>query len=252
VERRARRARPDLVLANSRWTQSHLPSLLPGVPSEVVYPPVTDRTPADRAAVRQAVRAELGTAGDAVVIVQASRLEAWKGHEVLLRALARLADLPGWECWIAGGAQRPEEEQYLTGLRDQAGRSGLAARVRFLGQRADVPQLLAAADIHCQPNAGPEPFGIAFVEALYAGLPVVTAAHGGALEVVDPTCGILLPPGDDGALATELRRLVRDADARRALGAAGPDRARRLCDPGDRLRQLAQCLAPCAGRGAVA
>jgi glycosyltransferase involved in cell wall biosynthesis len=47
----------------------------------------------------------------------------------------------------------------------------IADRVRFAGQRDDVPRLLAAADLHCQPNSSPEPFGVAFVEALAAGLP---------------------------------------------------------------------------------
>ena len=67
--------------------------------------------------------------------------------------------------------------------------------MRWLGQRRDVPELLAAADIYCQPNVGAEPFGIVFVEALYTGLPVVTTALGGALEIIDASCGVLVPPG---------------------------------------------------------
>ena len=72
-------------------------------------------------------------------------------------------------------------------------RKGLAERVRFLGERADVPDLLGAADIHCQPNSSPEPFGLAFVEALHAALPVVTSDAGGAREIVTPACGVLVP-----------------------------------------------------------
>ena len=68
--------------------------------------------------------------------------------------------------------------------------------MRFLGQREDVPRLMAAADVFCQPNTGPEPFGIVLVEALYAGLPVVTSGFGGAAEIVDQTCGVLTAPGD--------------------------------------------------------
>ena len=73
-------------------------------------------------------------------------------------------------------------------LKAIADRGGVADRVRFLGQRSDVPRLMAAADVFCQPNAGPEPFGVVFVEALYAGLPVVTSAFGGAVEVVERPC----------------------------------------------------------------
>ena len=76
----------------------------------------------------------------------------------------------------------------------------MVERVRFLGQRSDIPDVLGAADIHCQPNVDPEPFGVAFVEALHAGLPVVTTAIGAAPEVVDATCGVLVPK-DAGALA---------------------------------------------------
>ena len=64
--------------------------------------------------------------------------------------------------------------------------------------------VLGAADIFCQLNASPEPFGIVLVEALAAGLPVVTAASGGACEVVDESCGELVAPGDSRALARVL------------------------------------------------
>jgi glycosyltransferase involved in cell wall biosynthesis len=101
-----------------------------------------------------------------------------------------------------------------------------------------VPRLLAAADIHCQPNTGPEPFGITFVEALQAGLPVVTTAQGGALEILDDSCGILTPPGDAESLATSLRELIERPDLRSQLGRAGPARASALCDPSRQMSRL--------------
>ncbi len=202
-------------------------------------------------AARRDVRAELGTSEESVVIIQSSRLERWKGHEILLESLRRLSGLAGWECWVVGGAQRPSESAYLEGLRAQAKALGLEGRVRFLGQRADVPSLLAAADIHCQPNTGPEPFGIAFVEAMYAGLPVVTSAIGGALEVVDRSCGLLIPPGEPELLATSLRGLVTERDRRNALGARGPARARTLCDLEESLSALAGTLSTLVGGEAV-
>ena len=70
--------------------------------------------------------------------------------------------------------QRPHEQDYLNELKIQANNLDLCDRLQFLGQRSDVAQLLAAADIHCQLNTGVEPFGITFIEALYASLPVVT------------------------------------------------------------------------------
>jgi glycosyltransferase involved in cell wall biosynthesis len=129
---------------------------------------------------------------------------------------------------------------------------GLEGRVRFLGHRTDVARVLAAADVHCQPNTGPEPFGVAFVEALYAGLPVATTALGGALEIVDESCGVLTPPGDAGALADALGRLTRDVGVRAGLGAAGPSRAAALCDPARQLTRLHELLGRVARREAVA
>jgi glycosyltransferase involved in cell wall biosynthesis len=101
----------------------------------------------------------------------------------------------------------------------------------------DVARLLAAADIHCQPNTGPEPFGITFIEALYAGLPVVTTAIGGALEIVDGSCGIMIELNDPAALAEALGRLIEDRELRTRLGAAGPARATALCEPRAQLRR---------------
>src|SRR5581483_2955575 len=114
---------------------------------------------------------------------------------------------------------------------------------RFAGERTDVPRLLAAADVYCQPNSSPEPFGIVLIEALAAGLPVVTTASGGALEIVDDTCGRLVPDSADaGEWASILRSFVGEPRLRARLGAAGPSRAAAVCDPGRQLQRLHQAL----------
>jgi glycosyltransferase involved in cell wall biosynthesis len=241
IERRAARTPPDFVVVNSRSTAETLPHLFPGVPHEVLYYPVAPPPAVDRSVICAQVRRELNTAADATVIIQASRLEPWKGHSLLIAALGHLRDRAGWVAWLAGGAQRPHEQVYLEHLEAEARSLGIADRVRFLGQRSDVPHLLAAADIHCQPNTSPEPFGIAFVEALYAGLPVVSTRLGGAAEIVTEACGILVPPADSAALADALGNLIDDPSTRARLGSVGPERARHLCDPAaaiDRLHGL--------------
>src|SRR4051812_12122151 len=120
IERWSRRTPPDLVLANSRFTAASMPKLFAGVRCEVQYAPVS--FPAiDREAARRDVRNELGAPQDAAVIAITSRWERWKGHELLLDALERLPrDLPAWECWIAGAAQRPQEQEYGRSLRAAA------------------------------------------------------------------------------------------------------------------------------------
>jgi len=185
----------------------------------------------------------------ATAIAQTSRMEVWKGHGLLLQALGRLKDRPSWVAWIAGGAQRPQELSYLNSLKKAAATLGIEDRVMFLGQRSDVPRILEAADIHCQPNTGPEPFGITFIEALYAGIPVVTTAMGGAQEIVDDSCGMLVSPNDPQALAASLRQLIQDSALRRRLGAAGPARARHLCNPAAQLQKLHRALGSVSGDG---
>ncbi len=248
----AKQIQPDLVIANSRYTQAAMPKLYPGICSHTIYNPVSYPDLPDRVNLRHAVRADLNTPDDAVVIIHASRLERWKGQTLLLSALAQLLDVPGWVCWMAGGTQRPHEAQYLQELQAQARKLGIADRVQFLGQRADVPQLLVAADIHCQPNTAPEPFGIAFVEALYAGLPVVTTAMGGGLEIVDESCGRLVTANDANALSNVLRSLIANSDERAALAAGGPVRATELCDPAKQLTRLYDLLSKLIQQEAVA
>jgi len=242
LNRWASRVAPDLMVANSQFTAKTWSGVYPNVGAKVVLPPVECTRPAsgfDRRVLRQ----QLGTSEDAVVIIQLSRMEEWKGQTVLLRALSLLRDDPRWVCWVVGGAQRPSEQRYLSILEGLAEHFELANRVRFLGHRRDSPELLAAADIHCQPNVGPEPFGITFVEALFSGLPVVTSGFGGAVEIVNDECGILLPPNDPERLASALRSLIGDRRRREALGAAGPMRAATLCDPVTRIKELNQFLA---------
>jgi glycosyltransferase involved in cell wall biosynthesis len=241
TERLARRVRPDLVICNSRYTAASAVNMYPDVPSLVLAYPVSGETPRLTTTERAAVRASLDTPIDSTVIIQVSRMERWKGHTLLMDPLAGLRALP-WVWWIVGGAQRPEELAYVGALRAAADRLGVADRVRFLGERRDVRQLLAAADIHCQANLGPEPFGITFIEALAAGLPVVTTAMGGAPEIVDDSCGILVPPDDVVALAAALRRLVADPVLRARLSSAGPARARQVSDPAAQMRRLSDAL----------
>ena len=245
----ARRTSPRLVVCNSQYTASTAETRFSRSEVDWMYYPVRLATTESTPETRAAVRAEFKTSEEAVVIVQASRLEAWKGHRLHLAALERLRHVPGWVAWVLGGAQRPFESRYLAELEAKAAAWDIADRVRFVGERRDVGQVLAAADIYCQPNVEAEPFGIVFVEALAAGLPVVSTNVGGPSEVVDPSCGILVPGGDVPAIAASLEHLVRDGDARRALGRGGPVRARQVCDPATQLTRLAGLLGRVAGNG---
>jgi glycosyltransferase involved in cell wall biosynthesis len=240
LERWAARHRPVFAIANSHYTLDTMASLFVDMPSTVhryaVSAPRAKLTPAERSSIRR----ELGATDDTVVVIQASRMQAWKGQHRLLRALAEVDRAETWLCVQVGGAQRDSELRYAEEVKALAESLEIADRVRFLGQRADVPRLLAAADVFCQPNAGAEPFGIVFVEALLAGLPVVTSDIGGAREIVTPDVGFLAR--DDRELADSLSLVIRDRELRQRLGAAGPARARDLCDPAPQVAGLERLL----------
>ena len=240
LQRVARFIRPDRILANSRFTASVLPRHYPDIPWDLFYNPVPP--PQSGLTSRADVRKEFGTAESTKVIIQVSRMEEWKGHAYLIDALGRIKESPDWECWIVGGAQREFEIAYMNGLKQQAEALGISDRIRFLGFRSDVPALLAAADVFCQSNKEPEPFGIVFIEAMYARLPVVTFDMGGAQEIVTEETGCLITPADTKALGHALGELIESSEKRDSLGASAVKRAAELCDPRQQAREFARLL----------
>jgi glycosyltransferase involved in cell wall biosynthesis len=231
LERWAATVRPALILTSSEFIAAPLRQRAGTIRVEAIHCPV--EVPADR---------RRDPHEGPVTIVQVGRLEEWKGHEVLLRALGSLQDVTRWRCQIVGGPQRAHEQAYLSRLQSLAEQLGIAARVEFLGHRHDVAEILAGADIYCQPNTAPEPFGIAIIEAMLSRLPVVTSAIGGAMEILDPRSGVLTPPGDVEAVAGALRELIDSPVARSSAGRYGHDRALQLTDPLQQMTRLAAVL----------
>jgi glycosyltransferase involved in cell wall biosynthesis len=140
----------------------------------------------------------------AAVIMIAGRITAWKGHGLLLEALARLPPgTPDWVCVLVGPEQR--SRTYITRLLVQARQLGIAQRLRFAGHCDDMPAAFSLADVVVAPSLKPEPFGRVVVEAQAMGRAVVVAAHGAAMETVQHgISGYLFPPGDAEALAETL------------------------------------------------
>lgn len=152
-----------------------------------------------------ALRAELG-AGEAQVLAVCARLAPWKGQHVVLAALQAL---PHAHAWIVGAALFGEDA-YAYGLRGHAEALGVADRVRFLGEREDVPTLLRASDVVVHAAVEAEPFGRVVVEGMLARRPVIATNAGGVREVLeDGRTGLLVTPGDPAALAAAVHR-VRD------------------------------------------
>jgi glycosyltransferase involved in cell wall biosynthesis len=240
IERLAARHRPDLLVCNGGFSLAGAKRLFPDSAASIARCPLTFTEPSHA---RAHVRSQMDVGHDTAVIVNVARLSPLKGQADLLEALGRMRARERWECWIVGGAQREDEALYERELFGMVGAAGLGDRVRFLGQRDDVPDLLAAADVYCHPNRGIETFGLSLVEALYAGLPVVATDIGGPVEVVGAEFGDLVPAGNPDALARALDAAVAAAGADAHLQARRRRRALELCEPVARLHDLASALA---------
>jgi len=238
LDRWAGLTKPDRIIANSHYTAASVGTLFKSpAPSVLYYSTEVASGPSD-SAIRDRLRKAEGVQPNEVVLFQASRFERWKGLHIFVHALTHLKEIPGWVAWLAGAPQKRGEEAYLAELKNIASEGGISSRLKFLGWRSDVPQLMQAADVFCQPNTGPEPFGLVFTEALSNRLPVLATSIGGAKEIITNECGILVPPDDPIAVADALRRLVLNHDLRRQLGVAGPARAQHLVEPKRQMQAL--------------
>lgn len=162
-----------------------------------------------------------------------------KGFDLLVEALAGLADLP-WTCRIAGSTERSPETHAALVTRIAA--AGLDGRIRFLGEVSDVPALYREADLFVLPSRY-EGYGMVFAEALAHGLPIVGAATGAVPEVVPAGAGILVPPDDAGALGRALRDVMADQALQTSLSAGARAAAAALPRWSDTARLVASALA---------
>jgi glycosyltransferase involved in cell wall biosynthesis len=135
--------------------------------------------------------------------------------------LDALAQCPDAQALIVGAPLFPEDDVYQAQIYRQCRDLGLDARVRFVGDRPDVPDLMKLCDVVVHASTAPEPFGRVIVEAMLAGRPVVASAAGGVLEIVEAEkTGLLVRPGDPAALAAALTRLDREEGLAARLAAA--------------------------------
>jgi len=168
----------------------------------------------------------MATVAHPATFVVLARLNAWKGQDLAIDAVAALplAVRRRLRLVLAGEAF-PGNERIVEALRRRAREAGVAERVDFAGY-VESETALASADVVLVPSTTPEPFGNALLEAMDVGLPIIATAHGGPLDVVvDGTTGILVPPAPK-PLAAAIARLVDDPDLRARLGEAGYRRAR--------------------------
>ncbi len=242
--------RADAIIAVSSWTGR--PIHVAGVPRERIFPVLNgiDVSAWDPSTVDgEAVRREFGVKPEDTLIVIIAQLVVWKRQAMLIEAFRRVAqERPHTRLLIVGKEQTPRTATgavgYTEKLRRLVAESGLAGQVVLTGQRSDVREILAAADIFSLPSVG-DPCALAHIEAMAMGKPIVTVDSGGAPELVQHgKAGLVGPVDDVEALAANLVALIDDPVKRRELGDYGRRRvleylnAQRMADEVEAVYRL--------------
>jgi glycosyltransferase involved in cell wall biosynthesis len=177
---------------------------------------------------REKIRAEMGISASTYCFGTIARVTPSKGIEYAIRAIAEMGKLCPLDeavpsvCYLVVG-----DGDGLEGCRQLAKELGLDEKVRFLGYRKDIEVCLAAMDLFLFPSLK-EAMGIALVEAMRSGLPVVATNIGGIPEVVTEECGILVPPKEPIEMARKALEIVQNPARRSRMADAARTRASRF------------------------
>lgn len=196
---------PKLVIVPSRIIGRHMIEHFGVLSSSIRYIPRSvdvERFQADRPVIE-------GKSFFTVVIV--GRLTPLKGHSFFLHAMVKVARaMPNIRIWIIGDAPAAKQS-YKNELRVLARRLGIQDHVEFLGNRKDVAQLLAQADVFVLSTVTQEAFGRVILEAQAAGVPVVATSVGGVVDIIDDgKTGLLVLPKDPDGMARAVLRVLND------------------------------------------
>jgi glycosyltransferase involved in cell wall biosynthesis len=217
-----------------------------------LYPPIGDYSGGDP----DAFRSRIGIDAGRRCVTAIGNITENRGQDVLIRALPAIRDrVPEAHCLIVGDPHpRPQDLAYRERLRELARQLRVADAITFAGHQDAVADVYAAAEVVVNPRRVGEAFGRVPCEALVAGRPVVAMREGAVPEVLrDGETALLVPPGDPGALAEAVVRLLRDGELVSRLVAEGRREVTRRFSPERSLavfRRVVTELAGARGRAA--
>ncbi len=150
------------------------------------------------------------------------RLSPWKGQDVFLRTLAMMPAVQG----LIVGSPMFGEDAYAQHLEQEIKTLGLENRVKLLGFRSDIPELMKTCDIIAHTSIAPEPFGRVIVEGMLSGRPVVASKSGGPNEIIENgVTGMLYTPGDSQALQSVLSEIINEPEQALLMAQRGRETA---------------------------
>lgn len=216
-------AHADHVIAVSEATRRIMIDM-EGVPGDLITTVYNGMNPLGKPAAESVARARqaLGL-GQEPVLLMLARLHEEKGHRFLFEALPEIESRVGPVTLLLGG-----EGPHRRELEAMARSRGIEDRVRFLGRRSDVAELISLCSLLVLPSLA-ESFGFVLVEAMSLGKAVVATTTGGIPEVVDhEKTGLLVPPADSEQLAEAICRILQSPEWAREMGDEGRKRAARF------------------------
>ena len=162
---------------------------------------------------RQKIREELGIDQGTILVGMVGNVDYWKGQLVFVKSLHSLThEYPGIQGIIVGNTPKGGES-YEQQIRSYINGNNIEDRVKLMGFRQDVPQILDAMDIFVHASIEPEPFGRVILEAMAMGKPIVATKPGGPTEIIDEgITGYLVPMNNHVALKNAILRYVKDPD----------------------------------------
>ena len=238
----------DKVVSNSTMTEQWLLEEQPLLAKKAVtiWNGLGPR-PAPKPDAASAMRASLQVADEHLLVALVGRINRWKGQELLIDAASLL-----WQQGVRNihfvivGGVAAGQEHLIDALHQKIAASPAAAQIKRMEFTDDVWTVWDACDIAVVPSTEPEPFGMVAIEAMASHKPVVVAAHGGLLDIVeDGVSGLCFAPNDATALAEKLRALAASPELRSRLGAAGALRQKELFSLDtqlERTTELLQCM----------
>jgi glycosyltransferase involved in cell wall biosynthesis len=191
------------------------------------------KTASARAQIRESLELTPGT----FAILLAATLQPGKGQDLAVEAAAKINNEN--VTWMFAGGEHYQFPGFAETLHSLSRERGVQDRIRFLGHREDMPDLLAACDAVVLPSILREGMPCTIMEAFAAGKPVIASRIGGIPEAVDERVGLLVEPGSAGKLASAVRELAADPERTEKLGRAALERA---CERYD-VRQVARKVA---------
>lgn len=221
----------DKVISNSTMTSNWLLTEQPRLkPKTVVIWNGQGPRPAPNTRAAAQVRAQFCIAPDDFVITLVGRISRLKGQTLFIEAADKLRQRGHKNVhFLIVGSTVAGQESLVEELRYKIAQSNVATHVHILAFTRDVWSVWDASDIAVVPSTEPESFGMVAIEAMASGKPVVVAAHGGVLDIVEhDVSGLLFEPNNAAQFADAMDKLIVSADLRDQLGFAGKKRQAEL------------------------